>query len=1179
MWNGYAQRLPGYDQSRVAGNGYQSAQPSGVAQHAYESSSGSNQTSYLPQASQYAQYSSNSYSAAPSSSSTQARYNAQARPESAASVNSSRSDAHQHATSNPRQAPPAHHQQAASGYEKMHAGQGNWSSQQAPARNQSTIETGKLGQRYQRSSDQVPANTSVPRTSSDQQYSSTYSASAPITVDPSQVYDNSHGIQRANKKRAEAEAAKKMEEARKREEERQTDEARARREMETAEATARAEGAAQAKNLAKQASGGGSKGKGRKNKAKNPDTSAADTAAAMALMASADSGSSGGTGSTPLEHEMMKMFEKMREFNKKDPAMLSRLWQEERDRHMAEEFSKEATPQAQPQKSTPRKRTGTGRSVSRPSASSSKKAGDQAVIEVETSSTAAPAPSDAAVAAAAPSSTLPAPTTSAPKRITGTIWLAEKKATIAATAAGFVTGLPENKGKFLSPDVVSAILDTNPTYLELYRAIQAKGFELDFSRFAKHILSAVPEVNKVGAQKPTTPAATQGPSAQSAFEVSLRDFEARLHNGESLMPQPAATSRTSKGTPNRRRPGSASQNSLIPTRTAAVSVEPASLSVDSSGLDGLQAVKSFVDNQNNDYGGTPARATAAKPRAKKSKLSETPAPASKEDLARKRTFSDLIDLTAANEESDDEVFFPPPKRHEPEERLLNHPGAVQGTSLSATPSHPAVAQADGTAVDSTATRPTIPAHEVLGGYMSKTSQPGMQSDPPSDQRWGHGPNAHAPPAKTPRQFDPAAPYSVPADHPVRTIDVVQPLDGKRALRRSKYDPRTIARDVLLSCGRHPEMRNLNAHLETLKFAFKSLSSNSADLSTFRWDVVDPGGPAPGSGSEKQPDAVIAIDFGDGADDEEDDEDRARDREKAPPSTDTLKTPATPGIRRGSGRPPGLVFKLNGNTPASWGASKPPTSAPASGGGGGGYKAHWALQPNFDENGNPIKRKGRPPGWRKSTQSTPDGSSKPTTKVTKEPEPEYQIYNCEWKDCAAELHNVETLRKHIYKKHAHRDDDDKLPCRWKDCGKARMAIDVETGRTTSQFQTVSFQSEDRWKTHVEVEHIRSIAWRLGDGPSGGVSDHTETESEAYLSDRQGRRVTPNIIMPEDNDSTTEARQQSKAERNARKQQTILEKRRQHMGPGVDKGGARLANDKRRQGLIDSDGDIEVVDAED
>ena len=77
-------------------------------------------------------------------------------------------------------------------------------------------------------------------------------------------------------------------------------------------------------------------------------------------------------------------------------------------------------------------------------------------------------------------------------------------------------------------------------------------------------------------------------------------------------------------------------------------------------------------------------------------------------------------------------------------------------------------------------------------------------------------------------------------HPLRNADLVSAIDRKRALRRSTYNPRFIARDILLASGRHPDVGALNQHLELLKKNFSCIS-NDSELTTFRWDFVDPGG--------------------------------------------------------------------------------------------------------------------------------------------------------------------------------------------------------------------------------------------------------------------------------------------------------------------------------------------------
>ena len=74
---------------------------------------------------------------------------------------------------------------------------------------------------------------------------------------------------------------------------------------------------------------------------------------------------------------------------------------------------------------------------------------------------------------------------------------------------------------------------------------------------------------------------------------------------------------------------------------------------------------------------------------------------------------------------------------------------------------------------------------------------------------------------------------------LRRQPLVQPIDFAKVARRNSYNPVTLARDVLISKGLHPTERPLNDHLASFKTIFASVTDKS-DLSTFRWDLVDPG---------------------------------------------------------------------------------------------------------------------------------------------------------------------------------------------------------------------------------------------------------------------------------------------------------------------------------------------------
>ncbi|CAZ82876.1 unnamed protein product [Tuber melanosporum] len=83
------------------------------------------------------------------------------------------------------------------------------------------------------------------------------------------------------------------------------------------------------------------------------------------------------------------------------------------------------------------------------------------------------------------------------------------------------------------------------------------------------------------------------------------------------------------------------------------------------------------------------------------------------------------------------------------------------------------------------------------------------------------------PAKTPK------PEIILAEQPVSHI--------RRSIvgRRSRYNPDTIVMDLLRTIGRHPTLPALNSGLEVLKDTLPNYFSGPVDLTTVRWDILDP----------------------------------------------------------------------------------------------------------------------------------------------------------------------------------------------------------------------------------------------------------------------------------------------------------------------------------------------------
>ncbi|MCJ1437751.1 hypothetical protein MMC27_007138 [Xylographa pallens] len=488
---------------------------------------------------------------------------------------------------------------------------------------------------------------------------------------------------------------------------------------------------------------------------------------------------------------------------------------------------------------------------------------------------------------------------------------------------------------------------------------------------------------------------------------------------------------------------------------------------------------------------------------------------------------------------------------------------------------------------------------------------------------------------------------------LRLGQVVQELNKNDALKKSIYNVKTLARDILISKGIHPTERPLNWHLDSLRGNFRSVT-NTSDLSTFRWDLVDPGGP-------KISHAVCEVETkAQDADDEAGEPFHApsyittRGRRRGRPprsrgavrgnissvhSLDAFRSDVNSLVRnmrpsrggrggrsargshsrrnshehtsttRQSPRSTNVIDIADGITPNQM--SPPPRPMASSTAGSSALQS--SLSKSVDNHGSPNNRyqfgsdgsadvpvapvakygsatslvvrvpgvpsvldqtssttprsRGRPPGSanKSATSETgpkkrgrpvgsgapsrgrPSGRGRPVSYRTEVPEdgigilmpsrspsssshlshveaipevekrkkgrksrqavtPSFQVFKCQWLGCGSELHNLETLRRHIYKIHSRVESSDgepsveavqkKIPCLWIGC--------EQEGVFSSTTGIMKFEDLDSWKAHVERAHLETVAWELGDGPSTHPSD---VEPSSYLSDTQGRTVTP------------------------------------------------------------------------
>ena len=686
------------------------------------------------------------------------------------------------------------------------------------------------------------------------------------------------------------------------------------------------------------------------------------------------------TEAARIELEIRAMMARMRELNGKDPALLARIWEEERKSKVpkpppAEKNTPQAAAPSPAQQTAPRPTPKPSKNKATPR--------NQPAAAVSGPST------------PAPQSPPPIkPPQAAPARPSGnTIWPSDQKVHL-ADAASLYLGT-HNPGRSLSLEQILSMLDGNPSYIELCEQLEAMKLKLDRAAFAKTLLAAAPGVNSASRK------AAPQPSPQPAT-VKMQEPPAIMKNAA---PLPAAT-----------HPGYAPAAGSQPNPTPFSGDAP-----------------------------TPATAPSPAPVAAAVLIKPKPEPpATKEQAARKRNLSELVDLTQLS----DENMGPPLKKSNTEHGHSQF--SQHGSGMNVAPTH------------------NFPSANALA-HTHPTTRLAMPNQIPQSE--------------------------------LRYRSVVKPLDRKKALRRNTYNPATIARDVLLACGRHPAERQLNQHLEILKGQIGQIS-NDSDLSTVKWDLLDPGNPPPGY--FKSSVQTLAED----ADDEEgsENEDRVARRQQSTQAIGSHDSGAMPEAvnpfkqKRSRGRPPRYSL------PHSTGPASPATpdressvanmsaSAPRPTATGVGYQAFRSAN-QYGPDGKPLpKKKGRPLGWRKSihgsaavknqtnTQSPqPIGLCQDPVRIDSrlpsvaDSIPKSQSFKCRWEGCKAELHNLETLRLHLFKVHSQKTSHNTIDCRWEGCSERNFDPSPASGSTNTT-----------WRTHVQQHHLDPLSWKMGDGPASGLS---------------------------------------------------------------------------------------------
>ncbi|KAJ5333723.1 uncharacterized protein N7506_007506 [Penicillium brevicompactum] len=154
---------------------------------------------------------------------------------------------------------------------------------------------------------------------------------------------------------------------------------------------------------------------------------------------------------------------------------------------------------------------------------------------------------------------------------------------------------------------------------------------------------------------------------------------------------------------------------------------------------------------------------------------------------------------------------------------------------------------------------------------------------------------------------------------------------------------------------------------------------------------------------------------------------------------------------------------------------------------------------------------------------------------------YPVYACQWKSCAAELHNLEGIKAHVVKTHV----PHHLVCQWKGCE-----------HTTPMAAAGMY-------AHVTKEHIMKLAWQLGDGPT--VPEPVALTLEEPSSPTPPSAPKATMILPV---NVTQLQAYSKVygiRSEIEKAEAILDAGRhwkQQIGPDLDQDSRRLSSPPRQ-----------------
>ncbi|KAK6534920.1 hypothetical protein TWF281_006220 [Arthrobotrys megalospora] len=804
---------------------------------------------------------------------------------------------------------------------------------------------------------------------------------------------------------------------------------------------------------------------------------------------------SSGTGvdMQTMEQHMREMVEKMREYQSRDPTAFQQVW----------ENVKRANPSAAggkggaPLPSTSSKNTG---GVDSPR---------QKIANLAKPATSQQAPAEAGRQTPGLGN--------AASQAQKTVWPATQKVALSQTTSRFLTGL----GQACTELYITGILDYGPTFPELCDKLESQGYKFERNKLATELLKTSESVDStrasastaapaISAAKPATdiPPRTMTPQSMKSFNPrnikdSITSFVPQDHNHHDHSQNFVAPSMIYREVSYPTHFGQPESNvrsdepSALPTPAAAQASSP-------------QPIPE-----------KPAKGTSKK-RVSMANISHQPPLQAPQTP---RTPQAMIVSAQPQAPVAPQPSFPPALREEP------MPDASPASMVIPISRYESLIQASSPFSPYVTSQPKEDTSALeklqskLEAQMSRLKELEEPLELPAQL------------ASVPSQPAPLPP-PLPPPPTSRKVSLLRPLplDKKKALRRNTYDERMVVHAVLQSTGRNPQYEGLNSRLTMLKRLHPDTFDNTTDIAEIPWDVYDPP-PAPLPGETRKVKRSIVPD---------ELEERGRKREPVPFTTGVPRTEPDPSI------PTFTEGKIRGKRGRPRGSRGVPRGTRGGRGGRGGATAGGTVEtPNTDPNSaGDTSTTANAHKYGTVTRVNINtlrnggggGDSSRKRKYGDSPDPRYPgdgssggwgnglsqtvapVFKCQWEKCNHELQNLETLRRHLIKKHRVENTQGVLPCCWGKCGNLIPIgrLDPETGAQVfeQRRRRFNFGTGAQWENHVLGEHLRVVREELGEGMSVSVARSLSRGSSAHSvegrlrsmsRDRTGRSVTPVITQ--------------------------------------------------------------------